>query len=92
MGGRQEFDPERVDPRTQVIVLRKRVARLDARVMPSSVECSACWDWTPRVFVVDGEDGRPETCPTCRRQVPIRLIRIYSLRESPQPDDLPLGL
>lgn len=62
--------------------LSARVARLAAAPTLSS-GCDACRDWSPRLFLHDGEAPRPERCPACGRQVPLRLVRIYDVAWDP---------
>jgi hypothetical protein len=54
----------------------KRLDRLADRLVP--IGCDTCRMWGPVVYGDDqGRVSRPPSCPTCGREVPIRLTRIY---------------
>lgn len=55
-----------------------RIVRLEALAKPRG--CDVCHLWGPCVYQF-GDDGthRPETCPNCGREVPIRLIRLMHI-------------
>lgn len=51
----------------------RRIAALEAR---TPIGCSNCQYWSPAIYQDDqGWGDRPECCPSCRRVVPIQLIR-----------------
>jgi hypothetical protein len=52
-----------------------RIIRIDAH-LPKG--CATCRRWPPcAIELRTGELSRPERCPHCQRDVPIRLIRRY---------------
>jgi hypothetical protein len=51
-----------------------RLVRLEQIAEPRGCECRY---WGPCVFLMPGEQPRPEWCPTCGRHAPIQLERHY---------------
>lgn len=56
--------------------LRRRITQAAARLQVQPV-CRACQGWGPSTYCNEqGTCLRPEVCPACGRQMPIRLRRI----------------